>query len=106
VKRLTEYPRKLVVEYWDCGSGHLHRTEAEARGCTDQPDPRLDLPIDDLELTVRAANGLKAENICTVSDLLVYLRKYQLRHIPHIGRGTEKQILSVLESRGLWPRIE
>ena len=103
MKRLTEFPRKLVVEYWDCGSGHLHRTEAEAVECVSHYDPKLDTPIEDLELTVRALNGLKAENICTVEALLDYLTKNRLSRLPNVGRTTEQDILSALASRGWWP---
>src|SRR3569832_2394008 len=63
-------------------------------------DPILLRPVDDLELTVRAANCLKAENIYYIGDLLQRTEN-ELLKTPNLGRKSLNEIKEVLASRGL-----
>jgi DNA-directed RNA polymerase subunit alpha len=76
---------------------------------TDQPapdrgsptvDPILLRPVDDLELTVRSANCLKAENIYYIGDL-IQRTETELLKTPNLGRKSLNEIKEVLASRGL-----
>jgi hypothetical protein len=60
----------------------------------------LDEPIDSLELTVRSANCLRAEGICSVGQL-VERTPTQLLMSPNLGRKSLDEIKAVLASRGL-----
>lgn len=66
----------------------------------DQVDPNLLRPVDDLELTVRAANCLKAENIYYIGDL-VQRTENDLLKTPNLGKKSLMEIKSVLSQRGL-----
>jgi DNA-directed RNA polymerase subunit alpha len=63
-------------------------------------DPLLLRPVDDLELTVRSANCLKAQNIRYLGDL-VQLPESDLMRIPNLGRKSLNEIKAVLAERGL-----
>ena len=63
-------------------------------------DPVLLRPIDDLELTVRSANCLKAENIYYIGDL-IQRTENELLKTPNLGRKSLNEIKEVLASRGL-----
>ena len=65
-----------------------------------QIDPRLLRPVDDLELTVRSANCLKAENIYYIGDL-IQRTENELLKTPNLGRKSLNEIKEVLASRGL-----
>ena len=65
-----------------------------------QIDPRLLRPVDDLELTVRSANCLKAENIYYIGDL-IQRTENELLKTPNLGRKSLNEIKEVLVSRGL-----
>ena len=70
---------------------------------TDKPgviDPILLRPVDDLELTVRSANCLKAENIYYIGDL-IQRTENELLKTPNLGRKSLNEIKEVLASRGL-----
>ena len=75
-------------------------------------DPILLRPVDDLELTVRSANCLKAENIYYIGDL-IQRTETELLKTPNLGRKSLNEIKEVLASRGLtlgmklenWPPI-
>lgn len=85
--------------------------EAQPRG-TPQIDPVLLRPVDDLELTVRSANCLKAENIYYIGDL-IQRTENELLKTPNLGRKSLNEIKEVLAARGLtlgmklenWPPI-
>ena len=57
-------------------------------------------PFDDLELTVRSANCLKAENIYYIGDL-IQRTENELLKTPNLGRKSLNEIKEVLASRGL-----
>ncbi|HRP23125.1 DNA-directed RNA polymerase subunit alpha [Thauera sp.] len=63
-------------------------------------DPVLMRPVDDLELTVRSANCLKAENIYYIGDL-IQRTETELLKTPNLGRKSLNEIKEVLASRGL-----
>ena len=63
-------------------------------------DPMLLRPVDDLELTVRAANCLKAEHIYYIGDL-VQRTESDLLKTPNLGRKSMTEIKTVLQSHGL-----
>ena len=65
-----------------------------------QFDPVLLRPVDELELTVRSANCLKAENICYIGDL-IQRTENELLKTPNLGRKSLNEIKEVLASRGL-----
>ncbi|MBL8481723.1 MAG: DNA-directed RNA polymerase subunit alpha [Rhodocyclaceae bacterium] len=70
------------------------------RGDTAKIDPILLRPVDDLELTVRSANCLKAENIYYIGDL-IQRTETELLKTPNLGRKSLNEIKEVLASRGL-----
>ena len=63
-------------------------------------DPTLLRPVDDLELTVRSANCLKAETIHYIGDL-VQRTEVELLKTPNLGKKSLTEIKDVLASRGL-----
>jgi DNA-directed RNA polymerase subunit alpha len=75
-------------------------------------DPLLLRPMDDLELTVRSANCLKAENIYYIGDL-IQRTENELLKTPNLGRKSLNEIKEVLAARGLtlgmklenWPPV-
>ena len=75
-------------------------------------DPILRRPVDDLELTVRSANCLKAENIYYIGDL-IRRTENELLKTPNLGRKSLNEIKEVLGTHGLtlgmkldnWPPV-
>ncbi len=75
-------------------------------------DPILRRPVDDLELTVRSANCLKAENIYYIGDL-IQRTENELLKTPNLGRKSLNEIKEVLAAHGLtlgmklenWPPV-
>jgi DNA-directed RNA polymerase subunit alpha len=73
---------------------------------TEQPQQKLDIdpillrPVDELELTVRSANCLKAENIYYIGDL-IQRTESELLKTPNLGKKSLTEIKDVLASRGL-----
>ena len=63
-------------------------------------DPLLLRPIDDLELTVRSANCLKAESIYYIGDL-IQKTEVELLKTPNLGKKSLTEIKEVLAQRGL-----
>ena len=90
-----------------------HELPSEKEDSKDQIDPILLRPVDDLELTVRAANCLKAENIYYIGDL-VQRSENDLLKTPNLGKKSLTEIKTVLAQRGLtlgmivdpWPPAE
>lgn len=64
------------------------------------PDPVLMQPVEDLELTVRSANCLKAEEIFFIGDL-VQRTEVELLKTPNLGKKSLTEIKDVLAARGL-----
>ncbi|MEJ2107404.1 MAG: DNA-directed RNA polymerase subunit alpha [Acidiferrobacteraceae bacterium] len=65
-----------------------------------QMDPLLLRPVDDLELTVRSANCLKAENIFYIGDL-IQRTENELLKTPNLGKKSLTEIKDVLAQHGL-----
>jgi DNA-directed RNA polymerase subunit alpha len=63
-------------------------------------DPVLLRPVDELELTVRSANCLKAESINYIGDL-VQRTEVELLRTPNLGKKSLTEIKEVLEAHGL-----
>ena len=75
--------------------GQVHAPEP-----TDVIEPILLRPVDDLELTVRSANCLKAENMYYIGDL-VQRTEVELLKTPNLGKKSLTEIKDVLASKGL-----
>ncbi len=77
-------------------------TESEVSQESEKPavDPILLRPVDDLELTVRSANCLKAENIFLIGDL-IQRTEVELLKTPNLGKKSLTEIKDVLATRGL-----
>ena len=63
-------------------------------------DPIMLRPVDELELTVRSANCLKAENANYIGDL-VQKTEVELLRTPNLGKKSLNEIKAVLNSHGL-----
>ncbi len=63
-------------------------------------DPVLLRPVDDLELTVRSANCLKAENIFYIGDL-IQRTEVELLKTPNLGKKSLTEIKDILATKGL-----
>jgi DNA-directed RNA polymerase subunit alpha len=74
-------------------------TEVEVQQAP-QIDPVLLRPVDDLELTVRSANCLKAENIYYIGDL-IQRHENDLLKAPNLGRKSLNEIKDILATKGL-----
>ncbi len=74
--------------------------ESQAAAAESQVDPVLLRPVDELELTVRSANCLKAENINYIGDL-IQRTELELLRTPNLGKKSLTEIKEVLESHGL-----
>ena len=79
----------------------LQGEDQVSTGASDtQVDPLLLRPVDELELTVRSANCLKAENINYIGDL-IQRTEVELLRTPNLGKKSLTEIKEVLESHGL-----
>ena len=80
----------------------LEAEESEVAAVSNEPDvdPILLRPVDDLELTVRSANCLKAESIYYIGDL-IQRTEVELLKTPNLGKKSLTEIKDVLASRGL-----
>jgi DNA-directed RNA polymerase subunit alpha len=74
----------------------MGKPEAEAGGV----NPMLLKSIDELDLTVRSANCLKAENIYFIGDL-VQRTETELMKTPNLGKKSLTEITEVLAQHGL-----
>jgi len=75
-------------------------TDEEPEEKEEEIDPILLRPVDDLELTVRSANCLKAESIYYIGDL-IQRTEVELLKTPNLGKKSLTEIKDVLASRGL-----
>lgn len=78
------------------------RGPSEGREEKQEPemDPLLLRPVDDLELTVRSANCLKAENIFYIGDL-IQKSEFELLKTPNLGKKSLTEIKDILAQHGL-----
>jgi DNA-directed RNA polymerase subunit alpha len=95
---------KILVEqlavFAQLEGGELAAFDAPAPRSAQRFDPILLRPVDELELTVRSANCLKAENIYYIGDL-IQRTENELLKTPNLGRKSLNEIKEVLASRGL-----
>lgn len=76
------------------------KEEVEPEAASTDIDPILLRPVDDLELTVRSANCLKAESIYYIGDL-IQRTEVELLKAPNLGKKSLTEIKDVLASHGL-----
>ena len=74
--------------------------QGKAESKEPEVDPILLRPVDDLELTVRSANCLKAENIYYIGDL-IQRTEVELLKTPNLGKKSLTEIKNVLAQHGL-----
>ncbi len=95
---------KILVEqlavFAQLEGSELAAFDSPAPRSAQQFDPILLRPVDELELTVRSANCLKAENIYYIGDL-IQRTENELLKTPNLGRKSLNEIKEVLASRGL-----
>jgi DNA-directed RNA polymerase subunit alpha len=95
---------KILVEqlavFAQLEGNELAAFDAPVQRSSQQFDPLLLRPVDELELTVRSANCLKAENIYYIGDL-IQRTENELLKMPNLGRKSLNEIKEVLASRGL-----
>lgn len=102
----------ILVEQLDAFVDLKDVKEPEVKEEKPEFDPVLLRPVDDLELTVRSANCLKAETILYIGDL-VQRTEVELLKTPNLGKKSLTEIKDVLASRGLslgmrlenWPPV-
>ena len=103
---------RILVDQLSVFAALENTTEYVESPRTPQIDPILLRPVDDLELTVRSANCLKAENIYYIGDL-IQRSENELLKTPNLGRKSLNEIKDVLAARGLtlgmklesWPPV-
>ena len=91
---------RILVEQLSVFAALENTAEPEVSQRAPQVDPILLRPVDDLELTVRSANCLKAENIYYIGDL-IQRTENELLKTPNLGRKSLNEIKEVLAARGL-----
>ena len=74
--------------------------EKEQKTVEAEIDPNLLRPVDDLELTVRSANCLKAENVYYIGDL-IQRTENELLKTPNLGKKSLTEIKDILGTYGL-----
>ena len=94
------YAARILVEQLSVFAALEGTAPAIEEKRSPQVDPILLRPVDDLELTVRSANCLKAENIYYIGDL-IQRTETELLKTPNLGRKSLNEIKEVLASRGL-----
>ena len=96
VRKAAEILQDQITIFGD----FTRRESADAKADKSGVDPVLLRPIDDLELTVRSANCLKAESIYYIGDL-VQKTEVELLKTPNLGKKSLTEIKDVLGQRGL-----
>jgi DNA-directed RNA polymerase subunit alpha len=96
IRRAATILQQQLAVFVDLESENL----AEPVEREEEVDPILLRPVDDLELTVRSANCLKAESIYYIGDL-IQRTEVELLKTPNLGKKSLTEIKDVLASRGL-----
>jgi DNA-directed RNA polymerase subunit alpha len=99
-EQAVRYAASVLVEQLSVFADLKGTDTPAAERASPQVDPILLRPVDDLELTVRSANCLKAENIYYIGDL-IQRTETELLKTPNLGRKSLNEIKEVLASRGL-----
>ncbi len=100
IRRAGSILKDQLSVFADFDSGSSPGDGSGSSSSTPHIDPVLLRPVDELELTVRSANCLKAENIHYIGDL-VQRTEVELLRTPNLGKKSLTEIKEVLESRGL-----
>ena len=96
IRRAATILQQQLAVFVDLKSEEAHKP----LGLSAAMDPLLLRPVDDLELTVRSANCLKAENIFFIGDL-IQKSESDLLKTPNLGKKSLTEIKDVLASRAL-----
>jgi len=96
----VKFAAAVLVDQMSVFVDFVARSRDEERPEEHQFDPVLLRPIDDLELTVRSANCLKAEHIQYVGDL-VQRTETELLKTPNLGKKSLTEIKTVLAAHDL-----
>jgi len=96
----SEILREQLLIFADSNSEVKSSASQRARSKPQQLPDVYFQPVDDLELTVRSANCLKAENIHMIGDL-VQRTEVELLKTPNLGKKSLLEIKEVLSVRGL-----
>jgi len=96
----VRYSASVLVDQLSVFASLQSTSEERPETAQPQVDPILLQPVDDLELTVRSANCLKAENIYYIGDL-IQRTENELLKTPNLGRKSLNEIKEVLASKGL-----
>ncbi len=97
IRRSATILQQQLAAFVDLQSALL--TQEKLSG-EDSINPIYHRPVDDLELTVRSANCLKAENIFFIGDL-VQRTEADLLKTPNLGKKSLTEIKNVLAAHGL-----
>ncbi|MCW8196256.1 DNA-directed RNA polymerase subunit alpha [Proteobacteria bacterium 005FR1] len=96
IRRAATILQQQLAVFVDLEGEKEHEPEQKE----EEIDPVLLRPVDDLELTVRSANCLKAENIYYIGDL-IQRTEVELLKTPNLGKKSLTEIKDILASRGL-----
>jgi len=91
---------RILVEQMAIFIDFKIETTVEEKEEVEKLNPILLKPIDELELTVRSANCLKAENIQYIGDL-IQRTEVELLKTPNLGKKSLNEIKGVLSEMGL-----
>lgn len=97
IRRSATILQQQLAAFVDLQSAPLVQEKSSAE---DAVNPIYYRPVDDLELTVRSANCLKAENIFFIGDL-VQRTEADLLKTPNLGKKSLTEIKNVLAAHGL-----
>lgn len=108
IRRTATILQQQLSPFVDLKSAILAKESTEQQTL----NPLFSRPVDDLELTVRSANCLKAENIFYIGDL-VQRSESDLLKTPNLGKKSLTEIKNVLSAHGLalgmhidgWPPV-
>lgn len=96
----VRYAAKILVDQFSVFAALEGTPEPVEKPQTPKVDPLLLRPVDDLELTPRSSNCLKAQSIHYVGDLIQNTENDLLR-TPNLGRKSLNEIKQVLAEHGL-----
>ena len=76
----------------------LNQLETAVQEYPDEENPQSQIPIEELQLSVRAYNCLKRAQINTVADLLDYSQE-DLLEIKNFGQKSAEEVIEALQKR-------
>ena len=88
------------VQYFDIGSSRVSAEAGVAAGADDETVRKLNMPISELDLSVRASNCLESAKIRTVADL-VSKTDGELLTVRSFGRTSLREVKGKLDELGL-----